>query len=85
MNGMEEQLVGIANSLIPFTLLLGHVNSVVNPLLYYLLSKNFRRSVMDFLRHPIRACRSRHHFKVSLCFGIYSQHILQKKYETFLA
>lgn len=61
---VDERLVNIATSLIPFTLLLGHVNSVVNPLLYCLLSKNFRRSVTDLIRHPTRALRSRQQFKV---------------------
>ncbi|CAL8102227.1 unnamed protein product [Orchesella dallaii] len=64
----DEKLVNIATSLIPFTLLLGHVNSAVNPLLYCLLSKNFRRSVTDLIRHPTRALRSRQQFKIRMTF-----------------
>lgn len=60
----DEQLTYIVNLLLPFAILLGHSQAAVNPLLYCLLSKNFRRSVIDLIHHPGRACRSRQQCKV---------------------
>jgi hypothetical protein len=62
---VDEQLLHITSLLLPFALLVGHSQAAVNPLLYCLLSKNFRRSVTDLIRHPTRAIRSRQQCKVS--------------------
>jgi len=61
---VDEQLLQITSLLLPFAVLLGHSQAAVNPLLYCLLSKNFRRSVTDLIRHPTRAIRSRQQCKV---------------------
>jgi len=60
----EETPESIVTLLLPFAILLGHVNSAVNPILYCLLSKNFRRSISEMIRHPARAARGRQHCKV---------------------
>lgn len=46
--------------LLPFTLLLGHCNSAINPLLYCFMTRNFRRTVRGlFARRRPRALGSR--------------------------
>jgi hypothetical protein len=62
--GSLEAIEEFFLTLLPFAILLGHVNSAVNPLLYCLLSKNFRRSISEMIRHPTRAVRGRQHCKV---------------------
>jgi hypothetical protein len=63
----SDGIVPLASFLLPFALLLGHVNSAVNPLLCCLLSKNFRHSVAEMIRHPTRTARNRtQHCKVSI-------------------
>ncbi|KAF4522518.1 hypothetical protein B566_EDAN002604 [Ephemera danica] len=41
--------------LFPFTLLLGHANSAINPLLYCFLTRNFRNTVRQLLS-PLCSC-----------------------------
>ncbi|CAG7732484.1 unnamed protein product [Allacma fusca] len=62
----DNEIASMATLLLPFAILLGHANSAVNPLLYCLLSKNFRRSVTELIRHPRRAVRGRQHCKILL-------------------
>ena len=64
VDGSDGGWESIIELLLPFATLLGHVNSAVNPILYCLLSKNFRRSVSEMIRHPTRAVRGRQHCKV---------------------
>ncbi|OXA61378.1 Type-2 angiotensin II receptor [Folsomia candida] len=67
-NDEDEQFTYIANLLLPFAILLGHSQAAVNPLVFCLLSKNFRRSVTDLIRHPTRAIRSRQQCKIRMTF-----------------
>ncbi|XP_046684843.1 orexin receptor type 2-like [Homalodisca vitripennis] len=46
--GMHQEML---MTLFPFTLLLGHANSAINPLLYCFMTRNFRRSVRSFVCH----------------------------------
>ncbi|KAG8229694.1 hypothetical protein J437_LFUL015022, partial [Ladona fulva] len=45
----------------PFTLLLGHANSAINPVLYCFMTNNFRRTVKAVLRSPCAGSASLKH------------------------
>jgi hypothetical protein len=79
----ENGILAVVAELLPFAILLGHVNSAVNPLLYCLLSKNFRRSISEMIRHPTRAVRGRQHCKVTTTslfkIPINSPHLFQRQ------
>lgn len=66
----------------PYLLLLGHANSALNPVIYCIMSKNFRRSVkevlcrgiIDFctrsrrLRQRMQVCYMFNYYKITLSF-----------------
>ncbi|XP_063379365.1 QRFP-like peptide receptor [Cydia fagiglandana] len=48
--------------LMPYTLLLGHANSAINPIVYCLMTRNFRRSLRKLLCHDPGNIHSSTHF-----------------------
>ncbi|CAB3372966.1 Hypothetical predicted protein [Cloeon dipterum] len=44
-------------AMLPFTLLLGHANSAINPLLYCFLTRNFRNTVRQIFSPICKCCR----------------------------
>ncbi|CAH0729052.1 unnamed protein product, partial [Brenthis ino] len=47
---------------LPYTLLLGHTNSAINPIVYCLMTRNFRRSLRKLLCHDPGNIHSSTHF-----------------------
>ncbi|XP_026318662.1 QRFP-like peptide receptor [Hyposmocoma kahamanoa] len=47
---------------LPYTLLLGHANSAINPIVYCLMTRNFRRSLRKLLCHDTGNLHSSTHF-----------------------
>ncbi|CAK1604607.1 unnamed protein product [Parnassius mnemosyne] len=47
---------------LPYTLLLGHANSAINPIVYCLMTRNFRRSLRKLLCHDPGNIHSSTHF-----------------------
>ncbi|XP_028038953.1 neuropeptide FF receptor 1-like [Bombyx mandarina] len=50
---------------LPYTLLLGHANSAINPIVYCLMTRNFRRSLRKLICHDPGNINSNTHFHVS--------------------
>ncbi|XP_069354744.1 neuropeptide FF receptor 1-like isoform X2 [Maniola hyperantus] len=48
MNAVREDSIALV---LPYTLLLGHTNSAINPIVYCLMTRNFRRSLRKLLCH----------------------------------
>lgn len=55
----NDQIIYYANLLLPYFILLGHCQAALNPLLYFFLSKIFRKCVQNFIRHPIKILLTR--------------------------
>ncbi|XP_032511518.1 neuropeptide FF receptor 1-like [Danaus plexippus] len=49
---------------LPYTLLLGHTNSAINPIVYCLMTRNFRRSLRKLLCHDPGNIHSSTHFNM---------------------
>ncbi|XP_041975969.1 QRFP-like peptide receptor [Aricia agestis] len=59
VNAVEVDSVAL---LLPYTLLLGHANSAINPIVYCLMTRNFRRSLRKLLCHDTGNIHSSTHF-----------------------
>nr|ALM88331.1 neuropeptide receptor A35 [Chilo suppressalis] len=54
--------VDSVSSVLPYTLLLGHANSAINPIVYCLMTRNFRRSLRKLVCHDPGNINSSTHF-----------------------
>ncbi|KAL4706232.1 hypothetical protein ACJJTC_013775, partial [Scirpophaga incertulas] len=59
VNAVEVESV---SSVLPYTLLLGHANSAINPIVYCLMTRNFRRSLRKLICHDPGNINSSTHF-----------------------
>ncbi|XP_049866599.1 apelin receptor-like isoform X2 [Pectinophora gossypiella] len=59
VNAVEVESVA---TVLPYTLLLGHANSAINPIVYCLMTRNFRRSLRKLLCHDPGNLHSSTHF-----------------------
>ncbi|XP_052750486.1 QRFP-like peptide receptor [Galleria mellonella] len=59
VNAVEIESV---SSVLPYTLLLGHANSAINPIVYCLMTRNFRRSLRKLICHDTGNIHSSTHF-----------------------
>ncbi|XP_069354743.1 QRFP-like peptide receptor isoform X1 [Maniola hyperantus] len=59
MNAVREDSIALV---LPYTLLLGHTNSAINPIVYCLMTRNFRRSLRKLLCHDPGNIHSSTHF-----------------------
>ncbi|KAJ8733067.1 hypothetical protein PYW07_015666 [Mythimna separata] len=50
------------SAMLPYTLLLGHTNSAINPIVYCLMTRNFRRSLRKLICHDPGNIHSSTHF-----------------------
>ncbi|KAF9823749.1 hypothetical protein SFRURICE_017312 [Spodoptera frugiperda] len=50
------------SAILPYTLLLGHTNSAINPIVYCLMTRNFRRSLRKLICHDPGNIHSSTHF-----------------------
>ncbi|XP_050342405.1 QRFP-like peptide receptor [Nymphalis io] len=62
VNALQADSVALV---LPYTLLLGHTNSAINPIVYCLMTRNFRRSLRKLLCHDPGNINSSTHFHVS--------------------
>ncbi|KAJ0179655.1 hypothetical protein K1T71_004246 [Dendrolimus kikuchii] len=54
--------VDSVSAVLPYTLLLGHTNSAINPIVYCLMTRNFRRSLRKLICHDTGNLNSSTHF-----------------------
>ncbi|KAJ2946824.1 hypothetical protein O0L34_g16148 [Tuta absoluta] len=59
VNAVEVESVALV---LPYTLLLGHANSAINPIVYCLMTRNFRRSLRKLICHDPGNLYSSTHF-----------------------
>ncbi|XP_045764319.1 QRFP-like peptide receptor [Maniola jurtina] len=59
VNAVREDSIALV---LPYTLLLGHTNSAINPIVYCLMTRNFRRSLRKLLCHDPGNIHSSTHF-----------------------
>ncbi|CAB3243561.1 unnamed protein product [Arctia plantaginis] len=59
VNAVHVESVSI---ILPYTLLLGHTNSAINPIVYCLMTRNFRRSLRKLICHDPGNMHSNTHF-----------------------
>ncbi|XP_050676058.1 QRFP-like peptide receptor isoform X1 [Leptidea sinapis] len=59
VNAVQVESVAV---MLPYTLLLGHANSAINPIVYCLMTRNFRRSLRKLICHDTGNIHSSTHF-----------------------